>query len=172
MAADRLEVTDTSSQFHGGTTRLRHSIAPLGRPEPAQPNSTPSGSTSILPASRTSWSPGDSHGRTMAGRNRLNGRSDVSASTSATANGKWPCPAGARQHGPSQGTWRMRSAEISPTCRRTVYDAVHRCHLRRSHVLGDNSRMPFRVLSSDLWCRRVPADHDGVWGTQRDQRRR
>jgi TamB, inner membrane protein subunit of TAM complex len=33
---DRFDVTDTSSQFHGGTTRLKYSIAPLGAPQPAR----------------------------------------------------------------------------------------------------------------------------------------
>lgn len=33
---DRFDVTDTSTQFHGGTTRLRYSIAPIGKPQPAR----------------------------------------------------------------------------------------------------------------------------------------
>ena len=33
---DRFDVTDTTSQFYGGTTRLRYSIAPLGKPQPAR----------------------------------------------------------------------------------------------------------------------------------------
>ena len=33
---DRFDVTDTSSEFYGGTTRLRYSIAPIGKPQPSR----------------------------------------------------------------------------------------------------------------------------------------
>ena len=33
---DRLDVTDTTAGFHGGTAKLKYSIAPIGRPQPAR----------------------------------------------------------------------------------------------------------------------------------------
>jgi TamB, inner membrane protein subunit of TAM complex len=33
---ERFDVIDTSTQFYGGTTRLRYSIAPIGKPQPAR----------------------------------------------------------------------------------------------------------------------------------------
>ena len=83
---------------------------------------------------------GHPHGRTDGpAETGSNGRSAISASTPATASGTWRCPAGRSPPGyvpDRQGI----SIRVRPRLRghvgRTVHHAVHRCDLRRPHVLG------------------------------------
>ena len=150
---DRFDVTDTSSQFEGGLTRLRYSIAPLGKPQPARAKFDAEWQNVDL-ASFTDFM--QLQGMRMAGRwtgrNRLEW--PLGHFVEHTGDGVWDVAMpGGRPPGyvPISGHLQYAFGRdfVDMSDGRFTTPSTDVSFGGRT-FWGDNSRMPFHVVSTDL----------------------
>jgi hypothetical protein len=150
---DRFDVTDTSSGFYGGTTRLRYSIAPLGKPQPARAKFDAEWQSVDL-ASFTDFmrTQGVRFAGRMSGRNRLEW--PLGHFKEHTGDGEWDVspPAAPRPGYLASGghlTYRFDRDWVDLADGRFTTPATDVTFSGRT-AFGDNSRIPFHVVSNDL----------------------
>ena len=150
---DRLDVTDTTSEFYGGTARLRYSIAPIGKPQPARAKFDADWQNVDL-ASFTDFMrmQGVRFAGQWSGRNRLEW--PLGHFVEHAGDGAWDVSPPA---GPAPGylavgghlTYRYDRGWVDMADGRFTTPATDVTFGGRT-AFGDDSRIPFRVLSTDL----------------------
>jgi hypothetical protein len=155
---DRLDVTDTTTKFYGGNAKLRYSIAPLGKPQPARARFDVDWRDVDL-ATYTDFL--EMRGVRFAGRwsgvNRLewplghfrehagDGKSDVTAPPGSTA----PWSGAGYLPIAGQVDYKFDRDWVQFENGRFVTPATDVTFSGRT-AWGDNSRIPFHVQSADL----------------------
>jgi translocation-and-assembly-module (TAM) inner membrane subunit TamB-like protein len=150
---DRFDVTDTSTDFYGGTARLRYSIAPLGKPQPARAKFDAEWQNVDL-ARFTDFMRTDGvrfAGR-ISGRNRLEW--PLGHFKDHAGDGSWDVapPAGRPPGYLAVGghlTYRYDRDWVDMAEGRFTTPATDVAFSGRT-AFGDDSRIPFHVLSTDL----------------------
>src|SRR5437588_3810556 len=150
---ERLDVTDTSSEFYGGTARLRYSIAPLGKPQPARAKFDADWQNVDL-ARFTDFMrmQGVRFAGRMSGRNRLEW--PLGHFKEHVGDGAWdvsPPPGRAPGYLAVGGhlSYRFDRDWVDMADRPFTTPATDVIFSGRT-AFGDNSRIPFHVTSTDL----------------------